>query len=122
MAKSGPPHHAAHVRRARERRLTERVAELGLDQTLRFKGHDYEGRALHVHHRTADHLVVRVSGGSCWRSVGEREYVPARFEVYAIVGGAGNRLVVEEIVHFDITSKGTDEYPDARRRFGKRFP
>lgn len=90
-------------------------------QTVRFPGFDYEGRAIRLHMLTAHHLVVKVSGGSTWASIGQREYVPAHFEIYDIVGGHGDTLCVEEVIDFPINIPNKPDKVDvSHRKFGPR--
>ena len=100
----------------------QKVANIGADGLVSFTGFDYEGRKIRVHKRTAHHLVVRVEGGSGWASVGEREYRPAQFEVYDIVGGSGSKLTVEPIIDFPIRAEKEPPPDVSRRKFGRRYP
>lgn len=76
-------------------------------------GLDYEGRALHVHERNRQYIVVKISSGSGWSGVGmPRCYVPARFDVYRITGKSkanvkymgvtGEEIPIEHVIDFPL--------------------
>lgn len=75
-------------------------------------GLDFEGRKVTVHHRTASHLVLHITGGSGWSGVGMRSYTPAKFIVLAIkkagrkqagyLGQVGEELHTTDVVEFDL--------------------
>lgn len=54
--------------------------------TVRFSGVDFEGRKVTVHYRDSRYLVLKVSGGKCWKDqLSGHQYVPAELRVYAIL-------------------------------------
>lgn len=53
------------------------------DGSVKFSGLDFEGRKLSVHFKTDRLLVIKVTGGSGWASIGERAYHGAKFIVMA---------------------------------------
>jgi hypothetical protein len=89
---------------------------IAADGKVVFPGIDYSGAKLELHwqggHEGKRLLVVKMGGTMSWASIGEREYVPARFAVYrvtgpprrgqAYLGFVGTEYPVEQVIEFPI--------------------